>query len=293
MDTTFKVINKTININGYDDKINLFAFGDVHRDTKSCDVDRWKWFLNRAAKEDPEKTWYLGLGDYQDFASAREQKVLKGSGLHETTIEKFDAIVEREQRAFAQEIKQMRGRLLGLVHGNHAWTFENGKNTTEDLAERMGTEYLGWLCYLHLSINIMSSEGKKMCGVAVDIVACHGKAGGKLAGSSINQVEDLKRVFPLADIYIMGHDHARGAWPCSVLHYNYTEKKIKQKRQFLCRSGSFKKAYDEGTKGYEIGRLLRPADLGALKLVIGVHRNSRSKKNDSKEGLIVDISAEI
>ena len=218
--------------------------------------------------------------------------MLKSSGLHETTIEKFDMIVEREQRAFCQEIKQMRGRLLGFVHGNHGWVYENGKNTTEDLAERMGTDYLGWLCYYHISLDIMGETGNRFAGVAFDIVVCHGKAGGKLAGTSINQVEDLKRIFPLADIYIMGHDHNRGAWPISVLYYNVQEHKVKQKRQFLCRSGSFSKAYGENTKGYAIGRLLRPSDLGALKLKIGIHRQMRDKTN-KQERIIVDISSEV
>lgn len=90
----------------------------------------------------------------------------------------------------------------------------------------------------------------------------------------INQVDDMKQIFPVADLYIMGHDHQRAARPVSVLVPMYDHNGsiyIKQMRQFLCRSGSFKKAYVPDTSSYEVGRLLRPADLGALQIEIGFH----------------------
>ena len=65
--------------------------------------------------------------------------------------------------------------------------------------------------------------------------------------------------------------------------------KLKQKRQFLCRSGSFKKAYTADSSSYEVGRLLKPSDLGALKLTIGFHRDS----SDGKDIVITDITAEV
>jgi hypothetical protein len=105
-------------------------------------------------------------------------------------------------------------------------------------------------------------------------------------GTSINQVDDLTRIFPIADLYIEGHDHQRGAWPKSVLLPTNRGGDIKQKRQFLCRSGSFKKGYCEGVSGYEVGRLLRPSDLGAVVFKISVHRDQRET-----DRLILDIQA--
>ena len=91
----------------------------------------------------------------------------------------------------------------------------------------------------------------------------------------------------------MGHDHQRGAWPTSCLVPSFRrgkdqdEVELKQKRQFLCRSGSFKRAYVDNTIGYEIGRVLRPADLGALRLDIGFHRD----RKDGNDIMITDITA--
>lgn len=284
MQTIYTVKDYDITLENADDYFNIWFFGDVHRDTQSCDVDRWKWFLSKSAKDDPEKTYYIGLGDYHDFMSASEEKHAKSGKLHETTIEKFDMMVEQENRAFCQEIKQMRGKLIGLVDGNHNWTLSNGKTSTMDLAERMESEYLGWLSHLTIRVKLKNRGPSS----AIHAVLCHGKAGGKTFGVTINQVGDLKSVFPIADIYCMGHDHQRGAWPVSVLYPTNGGggTKLKQKRQFLCRSGSFKKSYTPDKSEYEAGRLLRPADLGALKLRIGMHR-------DKKEGdrMITDIEA--
>lgn len=280
MDFQFKVITKTIKLKSFSDVLSLVPFGDIHRDTESCDSDRWKYFLKKTRESKNSNTYYIGMGDYHDFASTSEKKALTEGKIHDTTRQKFDEMAERENRAFALEIKHMRGKLLGFVHGNHSWNFLNGKNSTEDLAERMQTDYLGWICYYHLVIDI---QGKYVC---IDLVLCHGKAGGKLAGSSVNQVEDLKRLFPLADIYIMGHDHNRGAWPTTVLHWSASRGKIQQKRQFLCRSGTFKKGYAEDSAGYEIERLLRPSDLGAIRLDISIHRGGTEKRE-----MIVDIES--
>lgn len=286
MINTYKTFQARYNLDGFSDYYDIYFFGDVHRFAKSCDVDRWKYFLRKskqAVEERPDRTLFVGMGDYDDFASTREKVEL--AKMHETTIESLEEMTEKRTRLMGAEMKHMRGRTIGLIEGNHHWLYANGTTTTMDLADRLDTDYLGWLCHYTLVFDINPSKSS-----AVHLVLCHGKAGGKRAGASINQVEDMKGLFAAADVYCMGHNHQREAKPTSVLiptHGNgkYT---IKQKRQWLCRSGSFKKAYEAGTAGYEISRLLAPADLGAIKLRVGFHRDF----NDG-DRIITDISAEI
>lgn len=269
---------------------NIYFFGDVHRDTKSCDESRWQWFL-KEAKHD-KNAYFFGLGDYNDFASISEGKKLISAALHETTMEKFDQIAEVDNSRFAEETSFMQGHCLGLISGNHGWKFANGKTGDEDLAERLKTESLGYLCHYTLTFSERSETMDTGKNASVHFVLCHGKAGGKTAGITITQVDDLRRIFPIADIYVMGHDHQRGALPQSVLipslkkDGTYT---IKQKRQFLCRSGAFKRAYVEDNSSYEVGRLLKPSDLGALKLTITFHRD----KSNDRDVVITDIQAVI
>ena len=235
-----------------------------------------------------DNTYFIGMGDYHDFASTREKKYLASDGIHESTRNLMDELAEKHNRDFAEEISFMRGHILGFLEGNHSWKFQTGKTSTEDLAERLGTKDLGWLCHYTL---VCRSTGAYHMAPAIHAVLCHGKAGGKTLGITVNQVGDLKNIFPVADLYVEGHDHQRIAHPCSVLvpsngKYGYT---IKQKRQLLCRSGSFVKAYQDGSNSYEIFRLYRPSDLGALKVIISFHRDAKN----GEERVITDISAEI
>ena len=278
METIYTVHKQEINLKSFKDTVPIWFFGDIHRDATGCDEQRWKWFLDRSKKED---AYYLGMGDYHDLASAREQSHLNRDSLHETTMETLDELVEKNNRKFSSEIKHMNGKLLGLLDGNHNWRFPNGVTASEDLANRMGCAHLGWLSHITLTFKI----GQKTQNVY--IVACHGRAGGKRIGTSINQVEDMKTIFPMADIYVMGHNHDRGAWPIDIL-YPTSCGNIKQKRQFLCRSGSFLKGYEKGKSNYVTGRLLRPADLGALKLNISFHRDL-----EAGDRIITDIEAVI
>jgi len=241
MDTVFKTHTYQVDYI-WGEEFYFIPFGDVHRDTKSCDVDRWHWFLNGCKKYPQEKCLYLAMGDLNDFASSREQDEIRKAKLHRDTRIKFDGIVQSDNRAMASEISFMRGHIIGLLDGNHNWVFDDGKTAVEDLAERINAPYLGWLTHITLIINIHTGTGKRRGSstIRLYIVACHGKGGGKLMGTSVNNVDDLRKIFPAADIYIMGHDHQRYAVPSSVLLPSNIGGDVKQKRQFLARSGSFK-----------------------------------------------------
>jgi hypothetical protein len=288
METVFKTHEVNIDYNS-GDILNFIPFGDIHRDTPSCDVDRWRWFLDGCKQYPQDKTYYLGMGDFNDFASSKEQSIIQNSALHDQTKNKFDEIVIRDNRRLVNEMSFMKGHMIGLLDGNHNWRFPDGKTGTEDLAERLNAPYLGWLSHITVNLKMHTAEGNlRGSSIRMFIVACHGKAGGKLAGATINQVDDLKRVFPVADIYAMGHDHQRAAHPTAVLVPDQKGSGIKQKRQFLVRSGSFKKGYCDGVSGYEVGRLLRPSDLGAVVLQVSVHRDARET-----DRLILDVKAVI
>lgn len=259
--------------------LELFIFGDVHRDTASCDVDRWKQFLDKTKKYDQSKCLYLGMGDYNDFASASEKKKLLSAGLHETTIDRFDRVAMNDIKQIASEMKHMTGKMCGIIGGNHTWQFANGKNSDEVMAELMHTKYLGWLSYIRIQLK---ADNKRK--ISFDIVACHGKAGGKLLGTSVNQVDELRRIFPMASLYVFGHDHKLSSTPAVVLYAHQRTSggiSIKQKEQRLCRSGSFKKTYTEDEQSYEISKLYNPSILGALHISVSMVRDRSTEKENT------------
>ena len=54
METVYKVKTRRIPLSSQKESIKLWCFGDIHRFTRSCDDDRWKWFL-KCAKEAHDK----------------------------------------------------------------------------------------------------------------------------------------------------------------------------------------------------------------------------------------------
>lgn len=252
-------------------EMTLCFFGDCHFGTSSFDSDRFDWFLEKSSKM--VNPYYLGMGDYTDFASYGENKKMKDAITHDTTLDRIDLMVMEDNRMFAQKCSRMRGRVIGLIGGNHQYIMVNGKSTDEDLAERLGTDYLGWLSVIMVRI------GDKSHTTTFTIFCCHGNGGGKLLGTSLNKVTDMQQIIPNADIYAQGHDHQRFAVPKSVIEIvqNVAYKDgfdLKQKRQYFIRSGSFQKSYEINKSGFAQGRLMRPADLGAVYMKIGTHRGS-------------------
>ena len=165
--------------------IKIVPFGDIHRDSHACDEERWKAFLEKCKKEDDANTYYMGMGDYNDFASYSERKKLQHS-LHKSTSVKMDKWALKDVSRLVKELDFMRGRIIGLHHGNHEWQFLDGDLATEKMCALLGCKFLGWASYVRISI-IPSST--KAC--VVDIFSSHGKGGGKLLGSPYNSVEKM------------------------------------------------------------------------------------------------------
>lgn len=275
--TGYSVISVTPN-----HTFRIYPLGDQHCASKNHDEERYKETLSELRK-DPDG-YFVMLGDEHDLASFGERKAIRAANLHESTLHDLDQRALQKCRDFVEMHKWMGDRLLFMIQGNHYWTFssssksdgiEPGMSSTQWIANQLGTRWAGWLTYHRISVRRpgWKNAGKQM---TVDIVASHGKAGGKLVGTAYNQVSELRGIFPGADIYLMGHDHKRGAVPDSTLHVPHSGHGcgliVKQRRQWMVRTGSFLKGYVPNEAGYIVGRLLRPAELGNVKLDVKVAR---------------------
>lgn len=268
------------------DYITLIPFGDVHFNSKHCSRKHFDAFCDeyKTRLQGGENIIFLGTGDYNDFASYSDRRKIKAMNLHGGTEYDIDEMALGFTRDFIKKIEWMKGRVIGLIEGNHSWTFDGNNSAkyrgtdTDMIGEALGCQNLGELSIIRLNTKI-KNRGKS--GPAVDIVAAHGRAGGTREGATINQVEDLKRIFPMADIYIEGHDHRRGAWPisCLTMVSTPTGLVLRDKRQFLCRSGSFLRGLVAGEHTYLVHMLKSPNELGTIELHIGFKRHSAGGKD--------------
>jgi len=282
-DDVFVVARHDITLPRKGGTIKIMPFGDVHYDTKLCDQDRFHAWLDRCKRDDDEYTRYISAGDLFDFCSTSERQKLAMARLHNTTAETLDDMQQAKVYKMIERLWFMRGRLLGMIQGNHYWTFNTDPDGTateqtsvERMCQKLECPWLGSIAVIHISVNF---EG---CGTRsqLQIVIAHGKSGGKLIGTSINQVEDMFRIFPGADIYLMGHNHKKGGLTSTRLFVDCGANgtpTVRQHKQVFSRTGSFKRGYVAGQGSYEAGRLYQATDLGVVRVEADFERVRKVK----------------
>lgn len=279
----FSLHKYDVKVSKINEPIYLIPFGDVHRDSPMCHVDKWKEFLGWAEKK--PRCLFLGMGDYVDLASTSEREILNNKKLHESTLTTLDMIYKKHSDKFVKEIEFMRGKLIGLIEGNHYAELGNGTTTTQRMCDSLNTKYLGVMSVIRLTFHY---GGKKSC---VDIVAHHGRGAGRMLGSSLNGVQKMAETVH-GNIYLQGDDHRKLVGMTTKLEIQtdpQNEVRLKHMKQMFLRTGSFLKGHEDGKASYIVDANLNPTDLGVVKIELTPRRN-REKKSDE---FYIDIHASI
>jgi hypothetical protein len=263
----FTTHHMDINVTSNNNSINIIPFGDVHYGSERFANEVWEEFLEKSRKH-TNNTYFLGMGDYIDFASSSERRSFKESSIHDSTEELLDTVAYKMTHEFFKQIKFMKKHMIGLLGGNHYWEFsDNNISSDARLAQLMDCTFLGCTSIIRLFLHYGDGET-----LTVDIFASHGKGSGKLPGSAYNTVEDMSR-YCVADIFLMGHDHSRGVIPGRTrLEPRFSEDlgklDIIERTPYLGRTGSFLKGYESGKRSYVVDGHYPPSSLGSIKLKI-------------------------
>lgn len=252
-----------------ENEIWLMPLGDIQWGTTDCDVDRFKrhveWGLSHPG------VYFIGMGDYMDFASPSSRKALNHALLeaYDVVSASIDELVLLNIERFLEEtsLSKAKGRFLGLLSGHHLWNFQDGKNGDQVLAEKLEAPYLGTCAFVRL----------RLPGTDVTIWCHHGVGGGITMGAPINRLERLVSAFD-ADIYLIGHHHKLIAAPIDTIYPVFRGKKaeLKHRTRLLACTGSFMRgytAYRTGPTGIPQGsyveqKMLPPVALGGILIKI-------------------------
>lgn len=269
----------------YGETIYLLPVGDIHYGSPQCDFDRFERWCKWAARK--SNAYLLGMGDYMDIGSASERLILKDPKMHDSTAIQLEGFYKKQAEKLARMLSFAKGRVVGLIEGNHYGTFKDGTTTTQYLCNLLDCQYLGVSSFVSFE---MRNRNKHGSALSIDIWAHHGKAGGRLAGATINSVGRMMDIAE-ADIYLCGHDHQKGVVNVSKLRLvrGSGTVRVSHRKILLGRTGSFLKGYEEGVASYVVDAALRPSDLGTLKIEI-TPRRSRVNGTDLTT---VDIHASV
>lgn len=279
----FETHTFSIPFSKFGEPIQLVPFGDIHRSAALCHEEKWLEFLDWARKQ--RNTYFLGMGDYDDLMSSSEREGMSRSSLHTSTIQTVESMYKKHTDTLVKEMSFMSGHLVGLLEGNHYAQFQNGTTSTQRMCDALGCKYLGVSAFIRLSLK---GSGNKYFGL--DIWAHHGKGAARLAGGSFNRVQNMAEAAE-ADIYLMGHDHRRGALPINRLKLRGmgTSLSLVNRKVYIARTGSFLRGYVPGASSYVADGMMSPCDLGVVVFTI----TPRRTQVGGKDSVEIDISANV
>ena len=291
-ESEFTIHQYEIPIVKFNEPIYLIPFGDVHRFANNCHSEKWLEFLEWCKKKQREtdRVYFLGMGDYDDLASTSERYALSTAKFHSTTNKSLDDMARKRTMDMVRELSFMKGRLIGLIEGNHHYKFMSGITSTQLMAQELGTKYLGVISYIRLLFHYVKGNRCR----DLDIIAFHGRGSGRRAGSSINTVEDLENVGD-AEIYLSGHDHKKWAVLKSKLRLGTSGKNtvLHHRKILLARTGSFQMGYEPGDSNYVSSNAMPPSDLGVVKIELTPKLERSQVKGNEYDRTYIDIHASI
>lgn len=177
--------------------IAIAPLGDIQwsGDHGSTAQDHLRRHIDRCLELD---AWFIGMGDYTDFASPSNRARLMAANVYDTAQEVLeDASNNLVEEVYSRFLEPTKGRWIGLLEGHHFYEF-GGRTSDMLLAERLSTRMLGTSAYVHL----------RPCGVT--LWAHHGQGGGTLPGASLNKLYHVAAGLHGADVYLMGHSTKMG-----------------------------------------------------------------------------------
>lgn len=247
-------------------EFQLMALGDFHIGDEFCDLDE----IKRALKyvEDTPNCYLILNGDLINNAL----KTSKSDSYRETMT------MEEEQDLLVELLTPVKDKILILASGNHEYrtTLLTGINPLRYVAASLGC--MNVLCEdgytLHLQFG--QNMGVKNATNKYNIFGIHGSGGGRRIGSAANNLEDMKRVIPNADLYIHSHTHSTLSWIETVLEI--TNSGVKEKQQVFYNTTAFLKY-----GGYAERAKMKPS-CTAINVI-----NIRAKRHKKTMEIVTDI----
>lgn len=248
----------------------IIPFGDIHRESANFAHEEWEQFKERckARLKRKENLYFVGMGDYVDGCSTSERAALLRADLHDTTRGTLRDVYRGVIKSLSNELAFMRGRIVGMLGGNHFYEMESGETTDIILAHALGAKYLGVCGMVHCCVQLMNQTGTLRSNTrTLDIFAHHGKGGGSTPGGQLNSIEKMQQVAD-ADLYLMGHTHGKAASPSyprmRVVRGGVNGVTLRARTPYLGRTGSFLKTYESGKRAYGVDALYPACALGTI-----------------------------
>ena len=238
-----------------DNEVGLAVCTDYHVGSKNCDVGAIKKWV----QEIKDNGWLvLVLGDICEMS-------LKTSvgDVYEQVLSPSDQLKEATDL-----LAPIKDQIIGTIGGNHSQRVVRAVGMDPDamLADNLGVPYAPFIM-----------QGRIQVGDAHwKVVAHHGAGGGMLIGSKLNMAAKLSKIYPMADLLLVGHGHGDVAGSDVVYDLAINAGSVKQVRHTRHYSMCGSALEYEGS--YAEAKMLAPAQMAQMVHYLG------SRKHINKGG---------
>ena len=209
--------------------------------------------------------WFLGMGDYGDFAPPSQRAALSMPTVRDSTLEDIQGMARDKINDLYQRIlKPTRGRWLGLLIGHHVFQLR-GQTTDHLLAELLEARVLG-------DKNPVSTRrGTVIVGLqwpkgrVVRIYATHGCGGSVYPHGPVLKLMHAARGWD-ADVFLIGHQSKQAVAKFDMIRTEFPpdgKPFMDHQSRFLVGTGAWSRGFQEDTVTYVEEAMLAPAGIGA------------------------------
>jgi hypothetical protein len=237
------------------EELVIAPIGDVHFGARGFAESAFKRYLE-AVENEFDNVWYVGMGDYLETGRTTLRKTI--ARLEEDDGEPLDNYVEHKVEQFSNMIKHTKGRWLGMLQGNHTWSFRSGQTTETMLCEMLDAQFLGDCGDVNL--RFQTQDGKGSIRGSVGLWLHHGVGGRKYPVGKL--VDDICPHFPDSDIFLMGHTHIREYRDFPRLHR--VGKQYIERTGVAAITGGWLGGYIPGKSTYVERKAYKPRAIGSL-----------------------------
>ena len=230
------------------DTIKLYAWGDFHTLSASCDIDAL--YAARKEIEEQENAYHIFMGDGAECITPSDKRwSAKGLDWDIVSPSDIDRIPSLTVEYLGAFFKPIADKCIGFHRGNHEETADRSYNR-ELCVEVMKEAGISPDLYAPAGAftKLVFDDGNKHT-MSIDINSAHGRQAGELDGGKLNR---MKRALShlRCDILLRGHSHSLFAVPVESLSTNSTNTRMVPHRGYVSHTGSFLRTYEEDTVCY-------------------------------------------
>lgn len=244
-----------------EDEVIIYPLGDMHIGDAYASQSELKRILTKI-KETPNAYCILN-GDLVNNATRNSV-----SDVYAEQLSPMSQVM-----VALELLEPIKDKIISVTSGNHELRSnkDDGLDIMQFLCANLNIlpRYDRDGCYVFLTSGKAEGKNSKREKFQVyGIYHTHGSGGGKRAGSTANQMEDMTNIVD-ADLYIRGHSHRPMAFPIDYYRANFSNRKVSKITQYMVTTNAFLNwgGYAE-QKGY------RPTTI----VVPGIHLKAHLKK---------------